>query len=109
MRGDFVLFEDGDSGHGPGKANPVRAWKEAHGLQHYFNVSGSPDLNIIENCWQPPKAYTRKFPHFDDPTTIELIKEGWAEVKQEYINWMVSTYPRRFHDVIDSNGQMTGW
>jgi hypothetical protein len=47
---DFVLFEDGDSGHGPGKNNPVRDWKESHGLKHYFNVSGSPDLNIIENC-----------------------------------------------------------
>jgi hypothetical protein len=50
---DLVLFKDGDSGHGSGKENPVRAWKEAHGLKHYFNVSGSPDLNIIKNCWQP--------------------------------------------------------
>ena len=105
---DFVLFEDGDSGHGPGKNNPVRAWKESHGLKHYFNVSGSPDLNIIENCWQPPKAYTRKFPHFDDPTTIELIKEGWAQVKQEYINQIVSTYPRWFHNVINSKARLTG-
>ena len=25
---DFFLEEDGDLGHGPGKENPVRTWKE---------------------------------------------------------------------------------
>ena len=29
---DFVLEEDGDSGHGPGKSNIVRTWKENMGL-----------------------------------------------------------------------------
>lgn len=53
----FVLFEDGDSGHGPGKNNPARKWKEKHGLKSYFNVSNSPDLNIIENCWLLLKIY----------------------------------------------------
>jgi hypothetical protein len=46
-----VLFEDGDSGHGTGKKNPVHAWKEKHRLKYYFNVAKFPDLNIIENCW----------------------------------------------------------
>jgi hypothetical protein len=47
---DLVLFKDRDSGHGLGKSNPVRDWKDKHGLKHYFNVAGSPDLNIIKNC-----------------------------------------------------------
>lgn len=46
----FVLEEDGDSGHGPGKSNIVRTWKEQHGLKHYFNCASSPDLSPIENC-----------------------------------------------------------
>jgi hypothetical protein len=46
---DFVLEEDGDSGHGPGKSNIVRAWKEKHNLKHYFNCAASPDLSPIEN------------------------------------------------------------
>lgn len=25
---DFVIEEDGDSGHGPGKSNIVRTWKQ---------------------------------------------------------------------------------
>lgn len=106
---DLVLFDDGDSRHGPGKSNPVREWKNKHGLKHYFNVASSPDLNIIENCWQPPKQYVQKFPYWDDPTTIELIKEGWATVKQESINEKVKTYPQRFKDVIKAGGQITGW
>ena len=33
----FVLEEDGDSGHGPSKSNPVRSWKEKHSVKHFFN------------------------------------------------------------------------
>ncbi len=48
---DFVLEEDGDSGHGTGKTrNSVKKWKEDHGLEHYFNCASSSDLAIIENC-----------------------------------------------------------
>jgi hypothetical protein len=110
---DIVLFKDGDSGHGPGtatsKTNPVRDWKEKHGLKHYFNVSNSPDLNIIENCWLPPKNYVRKYPHWDDESTKALIIEGWDRVSQDYINGMVKTYPQRFRDVLKAGGQLTGW
>ena len=34
---NFVLEEDGDSGYGPGKSNIVYTWKEANGLEFYFN------------------------------------------------------------------------
>jgi hypothetical protein len=78
-------------------------------LKHYFNVAGSPDLNIIENCWQPPKQYVQKFPDWDDPTTIELIKGG-ATVKQESINEKVKTYPRRsdYRVVVNYNNLIVG-
>ena len=50
LRGeDFVLEEDGDSGHGPSSANRVRRWKHQHGLDYYFNCGLSPDLAPIEN------------------------------------------------------------
>jgi hypothetical protein len=63
-RGDvFVLEEDGDSGHGLGKNNIIRKWKNNNNLKHYFNVHSSPDLAPIENCWQLPKQYVKKFPH----------------------------------------------
>ena len=97
---DFVLKEDGDSGHGPSKSNPVRSWKEEHGLEFYFNYAASPDLAPIENRWQPAKVYLRKFPRWDDRTMKELILEGWAEVKQDSINQSVRSMPDRLQAVI---------
>ena len=48
---DFVLEEDGDSGHGFGSTvNGVVKWKQAKGLKCYKNAARSPDLSIIENC-----------------------------------------------------------
>ncbi len=44
---EFVLEEDQDSGHGTGKSNNVKRWKEKHRLKCYFNCSGSPDLSPI--------------------------------------------------------------
>ena len=83
---DFLLEEDGDSGHGPGKSNVVRIWKEQNGLESYFNSHNSPDLAPIENCWQPVKQTLRKYQGWDDATTKELIYEGWTHVTQKFIN-----------------------
>ena len=42
---DFVLEEDGDSGHGKAKnRNIVRRWKEENNLEKFFNSASSPDL-----------------------------------------------------------------
>jgi hypothetical protein len=107
---DFALEEDGDSGHGPARnGNIVRKWKQQCGLESYFNCASSPDLAPIENCWQPPKQHLRKYPHWDDTTTKELIYEGWANVTQEFINKRVLSMPDRLQAVIDSNGRMTGY
>lgn len=34
---NFVLEEDGNSGHGSGIINIVRDWKAEHRLKYYFN------------------------------------------------------------------------
>lgn len=71
---DFVLEEDGDSGHGwESKNNVVTAWKELNQLECYKNCVRSPDLSPIENCWLPPKQYYKKWPRWDDFSTRELI------------------------------------
>jgi hypothetical protein len=106
---DFVLEEDGDSGHDSGKSNIVRAWKEKHNLKHYFNCVASPDLSFIENCWAISKQHLRKFPHWDDVTIKELIDEGWGCVSQAFINKKVDEMPDRLRAVIAGNGQMTGY
>ncbi|KAF1809798.1 hypothetical protein P152DRAFT_461184 [Eremomyces bilateralis CBS 781.70] len=53
----FVLEEDQDSGHAPPRTTktkpyPELKWKEEIGLHSYFNCAGSPDLAIIEDCFQ---------------------------------------------------------
>ena len=106
---DFALEEDGDSGHGPGKANPVRAWKEKHNLKFYFNCPASPDLAPIENAWQPAKQYLKKYPHWDDQTMKELIVERWAHVSQESINKNARSMPDRLRSVLVTEGKMTGY
>jgi hypothetical protein len=83
---DFVLEEDGDSGHGTSKNNIVRSWKEENNLKCYFNCASSPDLSPIENCWLPPKNFIRKLPHWDEATTKGLIFEGWDTVSRDFIN-----------------------
>ena len=104
-----MLEEDGDSGHGPGADNIVRIWKENNGLEYYFNCDSSPDLASIENCWLIPKQKLRSVAHWDDEITIELIREGWAEVKQSFINRIVNQMPDRLRAVIDGNGAMTSY
>lgn len=106
---DFVLEEDGDSGYGKAKTrNIVRLWKEENKLQYFFNCASSPDLSPIENCWQPPKQYLAKYPHWDDRTTKELILEGWAQVSQDFINEESRSIPKRLRDVLVGEGKVTG-
>lgn len=105
----FVLEEDNDSGHGPGKNNPVRSWKEKEGLNYYFNCPGSPDLSPIENAWKVPKAYIYHYPHWDTDTLKDLIQEGWKELKLSTINNWIDSMPQRLQDCIDNEGRMTGW
>lgn len=106
---DFVLEEDGDSGHGTGKQDDiVKAWKTRHCLKHYFNAAASPDLSPIENCWQPTKQHLKKYPHWDESTTKQLILDGWDTVTQSFINERILSMPSRLQDVINSNGQLCG-
>lgn len=108
----FILEEDGDSGHGSYTTNNiVNKWKRENHLNYYFNVAGSPDLAYIENCWQAPKQWIRQYPHFDDDVTTQLILEGWSEehLPQAWIDKQALSMPQRLWDVIDLNGQMTGW
>jgi hypothetical protein len=108
QRGDnFVLEEDQDTGHGPGKDNIVKGWKARYGLKSYFNCSGSPDLAPIENAWFPAKKEVRKVPHWDAPVTRELAEQGWKNLKLDTINKWVLSMPKRLQKVIDMKGKMT--
>ncbi len=107
---DFVLEEDGDTGHGRAGINSAATrWKEQHGLRYYANWPHSPDLSIIENCWQTSKQHVGRITHWEEETLKEGIRQGWAHVSQESINKRVLSMPTRTDDVTDREGKMTGW
>ncbi|KJZ78887.1 hypothetical protein HIM_01660 [Hirsutella minnesotensis 3608] len=105
----FILEEDGDSGHGPGKNNPVRAWKEKHGLRYFFNCASSPDLSPIENCWNVIKENLRQQPHWEQSTIRELAEEGWEKLSQETINGWIDSMPLRMQHVLELQGGKTAF
>jgi len=103
---DFVLEEDDNSGHRTGKSNIVRKWKAKNRLKLYFNCASSSDLSPIENCWQLTKVQLRKYLHWDEATTKDLIYKSWRDlVSQDFINRRVKSVPWRLQDIIDSRGQ----
>jgi hypothetical protein len=111
---DFVLEEDQDGSHGTivpvSGPNIVQIWKKENGLEHFFNISHSPDLSPIENVWGLLKAYVRKWPHWSKQSTKELIQEGWDEkVSQEAINRLIDSIPARLQAVLEAEGKMTGY
>ena len=60
---NFVLKENGNLSHGPGKSNIICTWKETNSLEFYFNYYSLSDLALIENCQQPGKQYLYKYLH----------------------------------------------
>ncbi|KAL8367198.1 hypothetical protein RB599_010276 [Gaeumannomyces hyphopodioides] len=104
---NFVLEEDNDSGHGTGKKNIVKTWKEENGLQSYWNCSVSPDIPAIEKAWQAPKNKVGGQPVYNDETVIELAEEAWKDQAQETINGYVDEIPRILSKIIEGEGKMT--
>ena len=95
---DFVLEQDGAGGHGGGpnarENNPPKLWFEEHGVKYFFNCADSADLAPIENCWQAPKDYCRKIPHWSKAELREILIEGWKHVSYDFINEQVASMPK---------------
>lgn len=73
----FILEEDRDSGHGlADNNNKARRWKVEHGLEYYFNGPKSPDLSVIESCFQLLKQFLSNTGHYDEETLKKRAKEG---------------------------------
>ena len=107
---DWVLLEDNDSGHCPSGKGACGAWKREHlDGRFMFNVSNSPDLNIIENTWRVPDNWVGQhrihIAAADD--LYGLAVEGWAQLKQSSINAWVDSMPTRLRDVVRMEGRMT--
>ncbi|KAI1292546.1 hypothetical protein F5Y03DRAFT_375618 [Xylaria venustula] len=107
---DFILEEDGASGHGGNSTNNiVRQWKEKNGLKYFFNCPGALELAPIENAWRAPKGQMRRHAIWDEKALRTTAEEGWAKLSQETINKWVEKVPERLLDIINAQGQDTGF
>lgn len=106
---EWVLEEDGDSGHGTSKSNPVKKWKAQHQLKSYFNCAHSPDLAPIERAWQAPKEELLKYTHWDEATIHRYAQQGWDGLKINTINKWVDQIPDILRAIIRREGQMSGY
>jgi len=107
----FELEEDRDSGHSPAdNNNQVRRWKAKHGLNSWFNGPKSPDLSVIETCFQPLKQFLSNSGYWDEEMLQKRAEEGWNDhVSQDFINRQVLTMEDRIHACLDGDGKMTGY
>jgi hypothetical protein len=106
---NFVLEEDGDSGHGPRGTNIVKTWKLDHGLKNYFNCPGSPDWVPIEKAWRAPKGSVKDSLCLTHEDLVEACNKGWNSLTQEKINEWVDQIPQILQETIKKEGKMMGY
>ncbi|KAI1313176.1 hypothetical protein F5Y03DRAFT_158484 [Xylaria venustula] len=93
---DFMLEEDGASGHGGNSANNIVVqWKWENGLKYFFNCLAPPDLAPIENSWRTSKGHLKRHSIWDDRALKETAEESWAKLPQETINKWIESVPGR--------------
>ena len=102
----WVLMHDGASSH--------TSYETTDYLKVYANVlegwlSGSPDLNPIENLWA---IVTQRITELN-PETIEdleqIILEVWDSVETDLIHRLIDSMRNRLQVVKDSDGGRSGY
>ncbi len=106
---DFCLKEDNDSEHDINKNNILRKWNKENELKSYFNCASFLNLSSIVNCWQSLKQHIRKFSHWDETITVELIYEEWVTISQHFINSKMAEMPKRLQAMINDDDAMTSY
>ena len=86
-------------------------WKKEHGVQYYLNAPKLPDLSPIDNGWSGVHwSSTISQPHWDEQQAKQCILDIFEqEIKQEWINKLVLSMPKRLQDCLARNGALTGW
>ena len=107
---NFILKKNGDSDHDKANNNNiVRQWKQQHDLQCYFNISQSPDLAPIENCWQSTKKYIDQEDHLSDEVLKAQIIKSWNQLSISFINRQILTMYNYMKIVIAGKSKWTAY
>lgn len=100
-----VFQQDGAPVH---TAKKVKSWIGQQNIEILDWPGSSPDLNVIENCWQVLKLKVAKTNPTSYDDLIQKIKQVWVtEITPEYCQKLCDSMPRRIQAVIDNNGYST--
>jgi hypothetical protein len=90
-------------------AKVVKKWFEENGIQTLDNwPSNSPDLNVIENCWNVMKRRVAAHCPTSEVDLKRILKEVWVkEITPDYCKTLVRSMPERIQAVIRNKGYPT--
>ncbi|GFT75420.1 transposable element Tcb1 transposase [Trichonephila clavipes] len=74
-------------------------------------AASSPDLSPIENMWSmASKRLTQIMPPAATPDQLwKRVEAAWSDVRQEHIQSMFESIPRRVAAVFSNNGGYSGY
>ena len=84
-------------------------WLRANNINILPWPSKSPDINPIENVWglMVKKMRRENFVPQNRQDLVNVIRDGWHNLTEEYCRSLIASMPRRLHLVIEKNGAMT--
>ena len=66
-------------------------------------------MSLIENACEYPKLLAKDFLCMERADLVESCREGWSYLEQEAVNGWVDSMPQQYKDVLEMEGEMTGW
>ena len=107
---DLILQQDNASIH---VSKETQAWLKKEKLKTMSWPAKSPDLNIIENVWSVLSTLVYDGPQFSDKQQLWEKIQRSAEIinvdKQDYLESLRLSMPRRLLTVIERKGDMTDY
>jgi transposase len=90
-------------------AKVVKKWFADNGVETLPNwPSNSPDLNVIENCWNIMKRKVAAHHPTSEKDLKEILKQVWLrEITPDYCKTLVRSMPERIQAVLKNRGYPT--
>lgn len=101
-----ILMEDGAPVH---RSNVSKYWRNSRMVETIKWPANSPDLNPMEQIWYTLKdaVQHKRVRPSSIHAMVEIVKEEWANVGEDFLNKLCSSMPKRIQAVIDANGGHT--
>ena len=103
ISGTTIMQQDSAPCH---TAKNVKKWFEDNDIQLLQDwPPNSPDLNVIENCWQLMKNKVAAHRPTSENDLKEVLKRVWVtEITPEYCRSLVHSMPDRIKAVLKNHG-----